>query len=41
MYELCGEVVHGRHVGRQIGFPTANINTSNIPLESAVYFVTA
>ena len=24
-YELCGRVVRGRQVGRQIGFPTANI----------------
>ncbi len=24
-YELCGEVVHGSHKGRELGFPTANI----------------
>lgn len=24
-YLVCGEVVHGRHVGQKIGFPTANI----------------
>lgn len=25
-YEVCGTVVHGRHIGRTYGFPTANIN---------------
>lgn len=25
-YHICGEVIHGRQVGRTIGFPTANID---------------
>jgi riboflavin kinase/FMN adenylyltransferase len=28
-YELLGQVSHGRHVGHQIGFPTANL--SHVP----------
>ena len=27
-YELMGKVVHGREVGRQLGFPTANVDLS-------------
>ena len=40
-YFLLGEVVHGRQVGRQMGFPTANIAypTDKTPLRSGVYAV--
>lgn len=27
-YRLCGEVVHGRHVGTALGFPTANVDVA-------------
>lgn len=26
-YSMSGRVMHGRHLGRELGFPTANINT--------------
>jgi riboflavin kinase/FMN adenylyltransferase len=29
-YALCGEVVHGNHLGRTIGFPTANLKLQDI-----------
>lgn len=41
-YSLSGEVVEGRHLGRTIGFPTANINVAEeklIPV-SGVYAAT-
>lgn len=28
-YKFSGVVVHGRHIGRQIGFPTANVDISD------------
>jgi len=41
-YRLSGHVVHGRQIGRQIGFPTANIRLDNpdklVPLQG-VYAV--
>lgn len=37
-FEFCGTVVHGDGVGKQLGFPTANINASNLPvLKNGVY----
>ena len=36
---LCGKVVHGRKQGREIGFPTANINADAGLLENGVYGV--
>ena len=41
-YELCGEVVEGEQVGRQIGFPTANLQLQSSCLlmpEDGVYAV--
>ncbi|MCQ2342832.1 MAG: riboflavin biosynthesis protein RibF [Paludibacteraceae bacterium] len=40
-YSLSGEVVHGRHVGSQMGFPTANMQTAPDKLipHSGVYAV--
>ncbi|MFT6903583.1 MAG: riboflavin kinase/FMN adenylyltransferase [Oleiphilaceae bacterium] len=39
-YSFCGRVVHGQKLGRQLGFPTANINLKRVssPL-SGVYAV--
>jgi riboflavin kinase/FMN adenylyltransferase len=39
-YSLCGEVVHGRKIGRTIGFPTANlsINKNYILPKIGVYY---
>ncbi len=28
-YSICGEVVHGKHIGTTIGFPTANVRPSS------------
>lgn len=41
-YSLSGEVVEGRHLGRTIGFPTANINVPEDKLcpASGVYIAT-
>lgn len=38
-YSLCGSVVHGRQVGRTIGFPTVNINVprGKFRIKSGVY----
>jgi riboflavin kinase/FMN adenylyltransferase len=36
---ICGIVVHGRKMGRQIGFPTANVDANTIELENGVYGV--
>ncbi|WP_245644893.1 riboflavin kinase [Peribacillus loiseleuriae] len=36
---LCGKVVHGRKMGRQLGFPTANIDAEAALLENGVYGV--
>lgn len=41
-YQLEGEVVHGSHRGRTLGFPTANLQTSNELVPGfGVYAVTA
>lgn len=40
-YLLCGEVVHGRHVGGRLGFPTANLTLKDrLPLPYGVYAAT-
>ncbi|HSI61590.1 MAG TPA: bifunctional riboflavin kinase/FAD synthetase [Candidatus Saccharimonadia bacterium] len=40
-YTVLGEVVHGRHLGSQIGFPTANVAVENEELPpNGVYAVT-
>jgi riboflavin kinase/FMN adenylyltransferase len=40
-YTVMGEVVHGRHLGNQIGFPTANVAMENEELPpNGVYAVT-
>ncbi len=31
-YAICGQVVRGRKTGRQLGFPTANLDTSGLAL---------
>jgi len=31
-YSVCGKVVEGAKLGRQIGFPTANVSTGNLQL---------
>ncbi|WAC21215.1 bifunctional riboflavin kinase/FAD synthetase [Luteolibacter sp. SL250] len=31
-YSVCGPIVHGRHLGRTIGFPTANVSTGDAQL---------
>ncbi|MCM1305750.1 MAG: bifunctional riboflavin kinase/FAD synthetase [Bacteroides sp.] len=38
-YFMLGKVVHARHVGTELGFPTANINVSEtrLPLAEGVY----
>lgn len=38
-YRLSGSVVHGRHMGHTIGFPTANLNTPLLLPKSGVYAV--
>ena len=43
-YVITGTVVHGRQLGRKLGFPTANIQISDgksFPLNHGVYAVTA
>ena len=41
-YSLAGPVVHGDHLGRQLGFPTANIEVSGLVLPpNGVYAVQA
>jgi riboflavin kinase/FMN adenylyltransferase len=41
-YSVCGTVVHGRQIGRTIGFPTANVSTGNAQLPpKGVWAVTA
>jgi riboflavin kinase/FMN adenylyltransferase len=41
-YTVLGEVVHGRHLGRQLGFPTANVALENEELPpNGVYAVRA
>ena len=40
-YLLLGEVVHGRHVGGRLGFPTANLTLKDrLPLPYGVYAAT-
>ncbi len=38
-YFVIGEVVHGRHLGKEIGFPTTNIllDSTKIPIKQGVY----
>ncbi len=36
-YAVAGRVVHGRQVGRSIGFPTANLRTENEILPEGVF----
>ncbi|OCX71235.1 bifunctional riboflavin kinase/FMN adenylyltransferase [Acidithiobacillus thiooxidans] len=31
-YSLCGKIVHGDHLGRELGFPTANIPLNRRPV---------
>ncbi len=39
-YEISGHVVHGNQIGKQLGFPTANIDYGNYLLpKNGVYFV--
>jgi len=41
-YSVCGPVVHGRQLGRTIGFPTANLSTGDAQLPpDGVWAVTA
>ena len=37
-YEITGIVVHGKKIGRKIGFPTANLLTENHVPGSGVYY---
>ena len=34
---LSGTVIHGKKLGRTIGFPTANIDISKTPLSPGTY----
>lgn len=36
-YELCGEVLYGKQIGRTINFPTANLSTNCILPENGIY----
>ena len=36
-YEICGRVIKGRQIGRQLGFPTANLQTENEILPTGVF----
>ncbi|MDQ0884744.1 riboflavin kinase [Peribacillus sp. V2I11] len=36
---ICGSVVHGRKMGRELGFPTANVNADAGLIENGVYGV--
>ncbi len=39
-YEICGKVVYGNQVGKQLGFPTANIDYGNYFMpKNGVYYV--
>jgi riboflavin kinase/FMN adenylyltransferase len=40
-YELAGTVVRGDQVGRQLGFPTANLKTDCLPPSDGIYAATA
>jgi len=40
-YAVAGRVVHGRKVGRSIGFPTANLRTENEILPEGVFITLA
>ena len=37
MTEIEGTVIHGRRLGRTLGFPTANLDAENIDAENGVY----
>lgn len=39
--QIIWEVIHGDHLGRKIGFPTANIEFFDENLKNATFFVTA
>ena len=39
-YEICGKVVYGNQIGKQLGFPTANIDYGNYFMpKNGVYYV--
>ncbi|HET7671708.1 MAG TPA: bifunctional riboflavin kinase/FAD synthetase [Burkholderiales bacterium] len=38
-YSISGKVVHGAHLGRDLGFPTANINLGQRPPLHGIYVV--
>ena len=38
-YSISGKVVHGAHLGRDLGFPTANINLRQRPPLAGIYVV--
>ncbi len=37
MIKIIGTVVRGKQKGRQLGFPTANVEIKNIDLEQGIY----
>jgi riboflavin kinase/FMN adenylyltransferase len=37
--KIHGEVIHGEKLGRQLGFPTANIAYEHDDIENSVYFL--
>lgn len=38
-YSLCGRVIHGDHIGRELGFPTANIGFRRRPALEGIFAV--
>ena len=37
MIEITGEVIHGKKIGRALGFPTANMSLEGYSVERGVY----
>ena len=37
MTEIEGTVIHGRRIGRTLGFPTANLDAETVEAENGVY----